>query len=103
MVIVVLVVIKLESTVRDIMKTDELIENEIYENNDIPLKEKEILIDNWNRINKLADKRIEQLKELYGAEWWEASLKDKWYQFLCRNIVQLKIWARKIDYLEKYL
>ena len=35
--------------------------------------------------------RIKQLQETYQHQWYEASLKDDYYKYLCWNYVQLKL------------
>jgi len=51
---------------------------------------KKIQKENWLRISKLMELRIDQLKQLDPEHWWELSLKDKLYTFLCKQLALIK-------------
>lgn len=53
------------------------------------IHDKEI-VKQLKQINTLMELRIEQLKSLYPYYWWETSLKDEMYSFLCRKYAQIK-------------
>lgn len=53
-------------------------------------KHSQEIIERLKQINKLMDLRINQLKQLSPNYWWEESLKDDYYTFLCRKYAEIK-------------
>lgn len=46
--------------------------------------------ENILRIQKIMDIRMEQIKQIYPYDWWEVSIKDETYKFLCQQLAQIK-------------
>jgi hypothetical protein len=56
--------------------------------NETKTKDRELKI--WRDLNDTAEKRINQLKEAYQDKWYEASLKDDCYRYICWHIAMFK-------------
>ena len=54
------------------------------------------IIKNLKRIDKLMELRIRQLKEAYQYQWYETSLKDDNYKYLCWNYTRLKLMLNPV-------
>lgn len=48
------------------------------------------IIEQLKQIDKLMELRISQLKSLEPEHWWEVSLKDEMYCFLCKRYAEIK-------------
>ena len=48
------------------------------------------IIKQLRQIDKLMDLRISQLKTIEPEHWWELSLRDEMYSFLCKKYTEIK-------------
>ena len=51
---------------------------------------KQIEKENVKQIRLLMDTRIKQLQDLSPEHWWEESINDELYRFLCQQLVNIK-------------